>query len=82
MEKWKQISKDIILWKKGIDKIIFVDENNTAALKYIAKKIRNNQAIEETEQFFTLTRCVIDKANYLQLREEFEFYYKNKKKGL
>lgn len=92
MRNWKGIPRDIILWKKGIDKIVFIDENNTATIKNIAKKIQNKRPIEETERFFTLTGCVIDEVNYLELIDEFEFikykywenaefYYENKKRN-
>lgn len=92
MKKWKQIPKDVVLWKNEIDKIMFVDENNTATLKHIAKKIKDNQPIEKIERFFTLTGCVIDEPNYLKLKEEFEFvklkywenaefYYKKREKN-
>ena len=91
MEEWKYIPKDIFLWKKDVDIVMFVDENNTDTLKHIAKKLKNKQKIEKTEQFFTLTGCLIDKRSYMELKDEFEFiklkywddaefYYKNKNK--
>lgn len=91
MKYWKEIPRDIILWKKDMDKIVFIDENNTATIKNIVKKIRNKQLIEKAEQFFTLTGCLIDESNYRELKDEFEFikfkywedaefYYKNKKR--
>ena len=91
MKYWKEIPRDIILWKKDMDKTVFIDENNTATIKNIAKKIKNKQPIEETEQLFTLTGCLIDEANYQKLKDEFEFikfkywenaefYYENKNK--
>lgn len=91
MDEWKHITTDVILWKKDIDIVMFVDENNTDTLKHIAKKIQNEQKIETTEQFFTLTGCFMGKRNYAELKDEFEFiklkywkdaefYYKNKNK--
>lgn len=81
MRDWKEIPRDIILWEESIDKIVFIDENNISTIKNIIKKIKNKQSIEKTEQFFTLTGCLINESNYQELKHEFEFikfkYWKN-----
>lgn len=58
-------------WNSNIDYVVFLDENNCEDMTNIANKISRNIPVTNDEKFFTLTGCIISKAEYAKLRNDF-----------
>ncbi|CBH20241.1 conserved protein of unknown function [Acetoanaerobium sticklandii] len=66
---WRNRPTYIEKWPKHTDVIMFIDENGESSLKNIQKKIKKGSKIDINEKIFTITGCVINKKNFLEVRE-------------
>lgn len=65
----KPIISDV--WEKGIDYVMFLDENNCEDITNITNKISRSLPVSNDEKFFTLTGCIIERNEYIKLRNSF-----------
>jgi hypothetical protein len=80
---WRIRPKILHYWPEGTDIIMGIDENGTAEIKNIVKKIRNDQEINDNDKYFTLTGVSFNQAGYSVLKEKMnEIKFRHWNEGL
>lgn len=78
---WTTRPTKIDNWTKGIDYVMFVDENGNSEIRDILKCIAKNQAIDVNDKFFTVTGVIFTKQQYAiaktKLNQLKEKYWEN-----
>lgn len=79
---WWDYPQKIKYWNPDIDYVMFIDENGSSGrLNDIAKKIKNNEEIDNDHKIFTITGCIFKRDNYIEgsnmINELKEKYWNN-----
>ena len=81
MLEWTSRPTKIDNWEKGLDYVMFVDENGNSDIKDILKCIAKGQTVDINDRFFTVTGVIFTKQQYIiaknKLNELKEKYWKN-----
>ena len=88
---WTTRPTKIDNWTKGIDYVMFVDENGNSEIRDILKCIAKNQTIDVNDKFFTVTGVIFTKQQYAiaktklnQLKEKYwengTYFYKDEQR--
>jgi len=68
-QNWFDYPQKCKFWDKGIDYVMFIDENgNSNGINDVFKKRLNNIPISDDEKYFTVTGCIFEKKNYSIMR--------------
>ncbi|GGK20926.1 hypothetical protein GCM10010965_12530 [Caldalkalibacillus thermarum] len=67
--EWKRRPTILEYWPKNVDVLMGMDENGTAELKGVKRRIRNEQEVPDNEKYFTLTGVAINLDSYSKFKE-------------
>ncbi|MDD2498502.1 MAG: DUF3800 domain-containing protein [Desulfitobacteriaceae bacterium] len=65
---WEERPTCIENWEEDFDYIVFLDENGSPDLKHVKKQVKENRPIDESNKYFTLTGCIMERSAFPESR--------------
>jgi len=69
---WTNRPTKIDNWEKGIDYVMFVDENGNSDITSTLKNITQRNPIDINDKYFTVTGCIFAKKDYITAKNEID----------
>lgn len=69
---WTNRPTKINNWERGIDYVMFVDENGNSDVSHILKNITQRNPINVNDKYFTVTGCIFSKKDYIFAKQKID----------